>query len=103
MTPHKPKFKLFRSSSPANRCEYVGSVTLATGEILALEANVVEHDRSDGTKGKHFEGQVFPAGHLTRQMLRSAKVDGVLPDDLVAMMQSDEAARPFNDTLPVKL
>jgi len=93
----KPTFKLFKSTSSANRCQYVGSVVTPAGEILALEADVVEHDRGDGTKGKHFEGQVFPAGHLARQMLRSAKVDGD-PKDLVTLMQAVDPE--LNDKLP---
>ena len=96
----KPTFKLFKSTSPANRCQYVGSVTLPDGTLLALEANVVEHDRGDGTKGKHFEGQVFPAGRLTLQMLRSAKVDGD-PNDLVTLMQAIDP--DLNDKLPEAL
>ena len=93
----KISFRLFKSTSPANRCQYVGSVTLPDGTLLALEAHVVEHDRGDGTKGKHFEGQIFPAGHLTKQMLRSAKVDGD-PNDLVSLMQAIDP--DFNDKLP---
>jgi hypothetical protein len=98
MSPKRPTFRLFRSTSSANRCEYVGTVTTPDGQIYAIEANVSEHDKPDGTKGKHFEGHVFPSGHLTRQMLRSAKVDGQTPDDLIKLMQGPDP--DLNDKLP---
>lgn len=89
-----PSFTLFKSTSPANRAEYLGHVLLPDGRIFAIEANVSEHDRPDGTKGKHFEGRLFPAGEAQR-LLRGAKVDGEIPADLVTMMEG----APFDDPL----
>ena len=87
-------FRLFKSTSSANRCEYVGSVVI-DGRIYAIEANVREHDRGDGTMGKHFEGQVFGGQRLVKQMLRGAQIDGKLPEDLVTLMEGT----PFDDSL----
>lgn len=90
-----PAFTLFKSTSKANRAEYIGHVLLPDGRFYAIEANVSEHDRGDGTKGKHLEGQVFGGQHLVREMLRTAKVDGTLPPDLVTLMEGT----PFDDSL----
>lgn len=95
-SPSRPTFTLFKSTSSANRCEYIGSVTTPDGRVWAIEANVSEHDRGDGSKGKHFEGQVFGGGYLARQMLRDAKVDGVIPDDLLKPLEDE----PYDDPLP---
>ena len=91
-----PQFTLFKSTSSANRCEYVGSLVTPDGKVYVIEANVVEHDRGDGTKGKHFEGKLFRGQDIVRSMLRGAKVDGKLPPDLVSLMEEPA----FNDPLP---
>ena len=41
----KPTFRLFRSTSPANRCQYVGTLVTPDGRVWSLEANVSECDR----------------------------------------------------------
>ncbi|HWZ91987.1 MAG TPA: hypothetical protein VNW92_24150 [Polyangiaceae bacterium] len=92
----KPTFSLFRSTSSSNRSQYVGSVVTPEGRVYAIEANVIEHERPDGTKGKHFAGEVFGGQGLVKSMLRGAKIDGQLPADLVTMMED----APFNDPLP---
>jgi hypothetical protein len=92
--PH-PTFRLFRSTSPVNRCQYVGALVLPDGRYFAIEANVVTHDCGGGKTGKHFEGEVFEGARAVQAMLRSAKADGSVPDDLIALMNAD-----FDDPLP---
>jgi len=88
-------FTLFKSTSPANRDGYVGHVITPDGTLYAIAANVSEHDRPDGTKGKHFEGLCYGGQRIVREMLRGAKVDGELPPDLVALMEGT----PYDDSL----
>jgi hypothetical protein len=87
-------FTLWKSTSPSNRAEYIGHVTLPDGRMYAVEANVVAHDKGDGTagKGKHFEGRVYSVEtqrEKARDILRGAKIEGTLPADLVSLMQAE--------------
>ena len=95
MKPNKPSFVLFRSTTSANRCEYIGSLVI-DGRCYAIEADVAEHDKGDGTKGKHFAGRILGGQEVIRSLLRGAKAQGNVPPDLVTLME----AMPFDDPLP---
>src|SRR5689334_16224659 len=86
---HQPAFKMFRCTVPVPGVEYVASLRLANGQVIWLEAVVVEHERPDGTKGKHFEGGM--AKSAGAHILKTAKPDGpaaaALRDDLVSRME----------------
>jgi len=87
--PAPPAFTLWKSTSAANRAQYLGHVILPDGRTYAIEASVVEHDKGDGSgaKGKHFEGRVLGGDALVKHMLKGAKAEGTLPPDLVSLMQ----------------
>jgi hypothetical protein len=89
-----PPFKLFRNTSPSSRCEYSGTIVTPEGRVYAIEANVVEHDKGDGTQGKHFEGKLFGGQDLVRKMLKGAKVEGDLPPDMLTLLEEF----PFDDS-----
>ena len=84
-------FKLFRCTAPTADVEYVGSLRLANGQVIWIEAIVVEHERPDGTKGKHFEGRIAKSSGA--HILKTAKPDGpaaaAVRDDLVARMEAE--------------
>jgi hypothetical protein len=101
-----PAFKLFRSTSSANRCAYTGHVITPDGRHWLIDADVTESDdgkldaqgKATGGKVKHFVGTVRAAD--MRALVRGAKATGKLPDDLVAAMDTAAEAAPFDDPLP---
>lgn len=103
-------FRLFRSTSPANRCQYVGTLITPDGRVWSLEANVSECDRAPGGpsgsaaagKLKYFDGTVHGGIDVVRHLLRSARVEGTIPPDLIDLMAGD-ADVDLNDELPAEL
>lgn len=104
-----PTFKLFKNTNAANKCEYVGSLMFPAGHpdfpkgrVFVLEANVAEHDKGGGVKGKHFVGTVYGGQALVKDeavksMLKGAKVSGdrsAIPQDLLAQIEEF----PFDDS-----
>lgn len=90
----KAAFRLYRNTHPANRADYLGHMMTPEGSVYSIEANVVEYDRPDGTKGKFFEGTVFGGQDLVRKMLKGAKAEGDLPPDLLTQLEEF----PFDDS-----
>jgi hypothetical protein len=90
----KAAFRLYKNTNATNRAEYLGHVTTPEGRVYHLEACVVEYDRADGTKGKFFEGKVFGGHDLVKKMLKGAKVEGQLPEDMLKVLEE----LPFDDS-----
>lgn len=88
-------FRLFKLTKPLPDVEYVATLKLPRGEVLFIDAWVVEHDNPDGSKGKHFEGMVV-RGAPARQLLRHAVQTSGHPQDLIDLMNGEE----LNDPLP---
>ncbi len=93
----QPTFRLFRSTSSANRAEYVGTLVTPDGRCYTLEADVSEYVKPDGTRARYFAGRVFGGQDVVRAMLRGAKAQGTIPADLVTLMEQDAE---LNDPLP---
>lgn len=94
-----PQFKLFRAEHPTPNCDYVGTLVTPEGRVYLIEARVAEHTAADGSKRKHFEGEVFTAASAPKSLLRGAKLEGsraAVPQQVLGLLDP----LPFNDEIP---